>query len=48
MALALLCMTMFVVLTTASMRATRHEARRRSEQGNLHGKWIRSRREVKA
>ncbi len=48
MALALLCMTMFVVLTTASMRATRHEARQRSAEGNLRGKWIRSRREVKA
>lgn len=27
MALAVLCMTMFVILTTASMRATRREAR---------------------
>ena len=27
MALAVLCMTMFVILTTASMRATRREVR---------------------
>ncbi|NVP58193.1 hypothetical protein [Mycoplana rhizolycopersici] len=48
MALALLCMTMFVVLTTASMRATRNEARRREAGVNLRGKWIRGRQEAKA
>lgn len=48
MALALLCMTMFVLLTTASMRATRNEARRLRADDNLRGKWIRTRREAKA
>lgn len=46
MALALLCLTMFVLLTTASMRATRREARRSSLAASQRGKWIRTHREA--
>ena len=46
MALALLCMTMFVLLTTASMRATRREARRSAIPASPRGKWIRTHREA--
>jgi hypothetical protein len=46
MALALLCMTMFVLLTTASMRATRREARQSAIAASPRGKWIRTHREA--
>ena len=46
MALALLCLTMFVLLTTASMRATRREARRNSIAASPRGKWVRAQREA--
>lgn len=48
MVLALLCMTMFVLLTTASMRATRLEARKPQSAGAVRGKWIRTKQEAQA
>ena len=46
MALALLCMTMFVLLTTASMRAARREARQHGIAASRRDQWIRTRQEA--
>ncbi len=41
MALALLCMTMFIALTVATLHALRQEARSNAPKASLRGKWLR-------
>lgn len=41
MALALLCMTMFIVLTAATLHALREETRAAAPEAAARGKWLR-------
>lgn len=41
MALALLCMTMFIALTAATIHALREEDRSPAPKANARGKWLR-------
>lgn len=41
MVLALLCMTMFIALTAATLHALREENRNAASKVAVHGKWIR-------